>query len=244
MPVFDRSTSTEAEIIDQWDGGFGWIAHPDEDGRRASHALRANDGVWIFDPLEAPEVYQRIAELGTVKGVVLLSSFHCRDTNQFADRYDVPVYLPSWMNRPTDEIEVPIKRYEAPPGEWTELAESGVSVRTIDSSFWWRETIAYHHTDGTLRVPDLLSPIPEFRMGDEQIGCYLFHRLSPPRNAFSDIDPDRILFGHGEGISEDCKETLDTTLTNARGYLPHALVFQLPHHLLAIGSAVRDELHS
>lgn len=244
MPVFDRTDSTEVEVIDQWDGGFGWIAHPHEDGRRASHALGGDDGVWIFDPLEAPGIYRRITELGTVEGVVLLSSFHCRDANRFADYYDVPVYLPSWMDRPTDEVGVPIERYEAPPGTWTELAASGISVRTIDSSVVWRETIAYHHAQRTLRVPDLLSPLPEFRMGDEQVGCYLLHRLSPPRDAFADIDPDRILFGHGEGISEDAEETLDATLAEARRYLPRAMIFQLPHQLVAIGSAVRDELRS
>lgn len=241
MPVFDRSPSDDVEVIDQWDGGFGWLAHPDEAGKRASHALRGDEGVWLFDPLNAPDVYRRISDFGTVRGVVLMSSFHARDADQFADRYDVPVYLPTWMERPTDELDAPIERYEAPPGEWTELAGSGISVRTVDSSFVWRELIAYHHAEKTLRVPDILSPVPEFRMADERVGCYLLHRIAPPRQAFEDVEPERLLFGHGEGISEDAAAALDTTLADARGYLPRALVFQLPHQLNAIGSAIRDE---
>jgi hypothetical protein len=244
MPVFDRSASTEVKIIDQWEEGFGWIAHPEEDGKRTSHAIRGDDGVWVFDPLDAPEIYQKISDLGTVKGVVLLSSFHGRNASQFANHFEVPVYLPTWMERPTDELTAPMERYEAPPDEWTELAESDILLRTVDSPVVWREVVAYHRSEKTLRVPDLLSPVPEFRVGDERVGCYLLHRIAPPRQFFADIEPDRILFGHGEGISEDAESVLDTTLANARRYLPRALVFQLPHQVLAIGSAVYDEFGS
>lgn len=244
MPVFERSASTELEVVDQWDRGFGWLAHPDEDGRRASHAIEGDDGVWLFDPLAAPGIHDRIADLGPVQGVVLQSSFHARDADRFAARHDVPVYLPTWMERPTDDLEARTERVAAPPGEWTELADSGISLRTVDSPVVWRESIAYQHATDTLRVADLLSPTPEFRMGDERLGCYLLHRLAPPRAAFEDVEPDRILFGHGTGITEDAPAALDATLADARRHLPRALVFQLPHQVLAIVSAVRDELGS
>ena len=49
-------------MIGRWDGGVGWIAHPEERGRRASHAIRGEDGdVGVFDPLDAPGVDDLLA---------------------------------------------------------------------------------------------------------------------------------------------------------------------------------------
>ena len=44
MPIFDRTESKNHQVIDRWDGGIGWIAHPDEDSRRASHAVVGDNG--------------------------------------------------------------------------------------------------------------------------------------------------------------------------------------------------------
>lgn len=56
MPVYKRSPATDIEILHQWDGGCSWLAHPDEEGSRASHAVTADDGVWVIDPVDAPDL--------------------------------------------------------------------------------------------------------------------------------------------------------------------------------------------
>ncbi len=76
MPTFERSPATTYEIVDRWNDGLSWIAHPDEDGERVSHALRADDSVWILDPLDAPGIDDEITELSEVVGVAVLSNYH------------------------------------------------------------------------------------------------------------------------------------------------------------------------
>lgn len=55
MPMYDRSQSDGFQVIDEWGTGVGWLAHPNEDGQRVSHAVVGDDGIWVFDPLDAPE---------------------------------------------------------------------------------------------------------------------------------------------------------------------------------------------
>jgi hypothetical protein len=239
MPMYDRSASADIEVVDEWDHGVGWVAHPDEQSRRASHAIRGDDGVWVFDPLDGPGVDKRISELGSVAGVALLSSHHSRDAGTVAERHDVGVHLPAWMDRPVDNIGARIERYDAPPGQWVELGDSGISVRTVDPTTAWKELIAHRPADGTLRVPDMLSTVPAMTVGDERLACYLFHRLAPPREPFADIDPERVLVGHGDGITEDAGEVLDHALDSARPNLPRALVGQAPTQIRGILGALR-----
>lgn len=239
MTMYDRSASTEIEVIDRWDGGVGWLAHPEEASRRASHAIQGDDGVWVFDPLDGPGVQELLDETGPVAGVAVLSSHHSRDADIFADRYDVSVHLPTWMDGVAERIDAPIERYTAPSNEWTELGSSGISIRTVDPTTAWKEAIAYRHADGTLRVPDMLSTVPAMTVKDERLACYLFHRLAPPREAFADIDPNQILLGHGEGIFTDAAATLETALDDARRHLPRALVSQAPTQIRGIIGALR-----
>lgn len=222
MPMYDRSASTGIEVIDQWDAGFGWIAHPEEDSRRASHAIRGEDGVWVFDPLDGPGVEDRLSELGTVAGVAVLSNYHARDAGVFAERHGVSVHVPEWMDRVVERVDGPIDRYAAPPGEWVGLGNSGITVRTVDPTTAWLEAIAYRGSDGTLLVPDMFSASPAVTVGDERLGCYFFHRFAPPRAAFADVDPERVLVGHGEGVSEDATGALESALDDARRNLPRA----------------------
>lgn len=44
MTTYDRSPSVGYRLIDDFDGGVGWLAHPDEDGQRASHAVVGDEG--------------------------------------------------------------------------------------------------------------------------------------------------------------------------------------------------------
>ena len=105
MPIYDRRSPSEYDIVDRWDGGIGWLAHPDETGRRTSHAVvGADGGVWVIDPLDAPGIDEELSALGDVRGVLVCSNYHVRDADRFAARHDVPVYCPSWLSRATSSM--------------------------------------------------------------------------------------------------------------------------------------------
>lgn len=136
------------------------------------------------------------------------------------------------MTRVADELDVATETYTAPAGELVEIGESDIWVRTIDPATAWRELLVYRPTDGTLRIADMLLNIPIMKVGDERIGCHFFHRFAPPREAFADIDPERLLLGHGEGIFDDAAASLEYTLSNARRNVPRALPRQGPVQIL------------
>lgn len=205
----------EFDVV-EWAGGMSWVV-TGETGRRASHAILDKDGVWLFDPLDVPGVRDLIADLGEVAGVAVLSNYHTRDSGKFAERYGVPVSIPSWMNRVEERVEAPVVRFDG------ELSGTGFSVRRASPIPGWREGIAYREHDGTLYVPDVLGSAPVFTVGDERVGVYLLARMFPPRHAFADVQPDRILFGHGAPIMDGAADSLADALSSARRRFPHAL---------------------
>ena len=216
MPMYTRSSPADPQVIDRWNGGVGWIAHPEEGGRRASHAVRGDDGVWLFDPIDAPGVDDLIAEVGDVAGVAVLSSFHARDADAFARRHDVSVHVPRWVNRVEDRTDAPITRIDGDV--------AGFELRDLRPLRLWREAIAYREADRTLYVPDLLTSLPTFTVAGERLGMNFLNRLAPPAAAFEDVAPDRILFGHGEGVFDGAEDALWDAVSNARRRFPRALV--------------------
>lgn len=113
-------------------------------------------------------------------------------------------------------------------------------MRTIDPPTAWRELIAVLAADNTLRAPDMLSTPERVTVGDERLACSLVHRLAPPRGPFADRQPERVLVGHGEGVTEDAAAALVSSLDTARPRLPRALVSQAPTQIRPIVSAIRD----
>lgn len=234
MPVYDRSPVSALHVIDQWNDGFGWLAHPDEDGARASHAIKSDDGVWVIDPIDAPGLDDRLTELGDVAGVAVLCSYHARDAGRIARRHDVSVHVPDWMNRVADRVDAPVTEYEST------LGDSGFEIRRAEPLSMWQEAIAYRADDRTLIVPDLLGSGPGYTVGDERIGIVLSHRLVPPRDLLADVNPDRVLFGHGKGVFEDANAALDDVLAGARIRFPRALLTQLGTNLRLLVAAMKD----
>jgi hypothetical protein len=234
MPAYERSSATEVREIDRWGEGVGWIAHPNEDGERASHALKAGDGVWVIDPVDAPGVDGLVEEFGDVAGVVVLSSHHARDAGTIATRHDVAVHIPRWMDRITERVDAPIEREE------TVLGSLGFDVTRVEPLSLYQGAIAYRDTDGTLIVPDLLSSGSAYPVGNERIGVMLGARLFPPRDTFDGLEPERILFGHGEGVFEDATTALNDALTGARKRFPQALVRNLGTNLRLFAAAMND----
>jgi hypothetical protein len=49
----------------------------------------------------------------------------------------------------------------------------------------------------------------------ERVGLFLHGRLSPPRETFGSLAPDRILFGHGTGVFDAADEAPSTALDDA-----------------------------
>ncbi len=87
-----------ADFVDEWESGFGWIAKPEENMMRTSHAF-VDDGVYLVDPLDAENMDDKISEFGEVKGIIILFERHERDSEKLAERYDCPVYVPEWLER-------------------------------------------------------------------------------------------------------------------------------------------------
>lgn len=232
MPVYDRTTASDLRVIDRWADGVGWIAHPGEEGRRASHSVSAADGVWVIDPVDAPGVDDLLAELGDVAGVAVLCSHHARDAGEVATRHDVAVHVPAWMDRVEPRVDAPVERYERSFGE------SGFEVHRFEPLSMWQEAVAYRPADGTLVVPDLLGSGPGYTVGDERIGVVLSNRLFPPRDPLADVDPERILLGHGEGVLEGAGEALEDALSGARRRFPRALATQLGTNLQLFRAAM------
>ena len=218
MAVYAREDPEEYEEVDRWEAGVGWIAHPDEGGRRASHAVRTDEGVWLLDPLDAPGVDDLITDLGAVAGVAVLSSYHARDAGAFAERYDVPVHVPGWVDRVEERIDAPIERFDG------ELGASGLQMLRWEPMPGWQEGFAWRESDRTLYVPDSMAAMPDNAVGDERIGLSLPMRLRPPRAPLEDVEPERVLFGHGEGVDENADAALEDSLDHARRRFPRALI--------------------
>lgn len=228
--MYDRDPSGGYRSIDRWKGGVGWLAHPEETGARASHAIVGDGGgVWLIDPLDAPGVDDLIAELGDVAGVAVLSNYHARDAGVFANRHDVPVYLPRWMSRVGERVDAPVERYTSA------LGESGFHVRKCRPLPGWHEAVVYRDSDRTLYVADVLGTGAKFTVGEERIGVYLLARLFPPV-AVGEYAPERILVGHGTGVFENAA----SALIGARRRFPAALVRSGKTQLHALVAALDD----
>jgi hypothetical protein len=206
--------------IDRYDGGFGWIAYPDETMERASHAVavpneetETND-VWVFDPVDAPGLDDLLTDLGTVAGVVVGLDRHKRDCAAIATRHDVSVWVPEWMTGVAGELDAPVERF----GD--RLADTDFEAfRIRDSSLPpWQEAGFF---DGeTLIVPESLGTSSYFRGSRERLGVHPMLRLTPPVEALSGRDPDRVLVGHGVGVLDDAAVAVEDALSNSRGKAP------------------------
>jgi hypothetical protein len=217
MPVKASGRATNPRIVDRWDGGAGWIAYPDEGMQRTSHLLAtpsddpdAEDDVWVVDPVDADGIDDLFAEYGDVKGVVVIMDRHARDSAAVADRHDVPIYVPDYID---PELDVPTERLgDHLPGTDYEV------VQTVGSPFWGEAAL---YDGETLVVGDLVGTADAFLASGERLGVNPMLRVKPP-SALRQFTPDRILTGHGEALTENATDTLHELADGARRRAPSA----------------------
>jgi hypothetical protein len=139
------------ELVDEFDGGYGWIA--DEFMERCSHALVASGDVWLIDPVED----ELVTRMGAPAGVIQLLDRHNRDCAQIAGRFGIPHHIvPKGRIGPFEFLPVRDNR------RWREVA------------LWWEE-------QRVLVCADALGTAAYFRAGDERLAVHPFLRLRPPR---------------------------------------------------------------
>jgi hypothetical protein len=212
MPMKGSGTAGLREI-DSHDAGVGWLAYPDEQMQRASHAVVHDGEVWVLDPVDAPGVDDLLTELGgDVAGVVTCLDRHKRDGAAVARRHDVSVHVPDWMTGVESEIDAPVERFGP-------TLTAGVRTITVrDSSLPpWQEAALLFESSGTLYVPEALGNAEYMVTGGERIGVHPMLRLVPPRSALSGLDPDRVVVGHGPGVHDDAARAVADALASARG---------------------------
>ncbi|MFB6281517.1 MAG: hypothetical protein ABEH40_05820 [Haloferacaceae archaeon] len=214
MPI--KGGTPDLREIDRWEGGVGWIAYPDEGMARASHALATDEGVWVLDPVDAPGVDDLLAEFGDVAGVVICLDRHRRDAAAVARRHDAPVLVPDRMDGVADDTDAAVERFAGALGDTDYRA---LTVRNSSLPRWQEVAL----TDGeTLYVPEAVGTAPFFRADGERAGVHPMLRPMPPRRALGDLDPDRLLVGHGEGVLDDGGAALRDALEGARRRAPAA----------------------
>ena len=154
--------------------GFGWIA--DEPMTRTSHALAADEELWMVDALDWPEAIDRALALGKPAGVIQVLDRHDRDCAALASRLGVPhVVAP-------DEI----------PGSPFTCVPVMRRKRWRESALWWPDA-------RTLLTADALGTNRFYTGGQAAVGVHVLLRLTPPR-ALGSFEPENLLVGHGEGV--------------------------------------------
>lgn len=185
-----------SRLVDEWDGGFGWAC--DERLQRTSHALAVDGRVWLIDPVDAPELEERVRLLGEPAGVLQLLDRHKRDCAVWARRLSVR------HHRAWESLDAPFE------------------VLPVRNRRWWREVALWEPVGRTLVCADALGTIAFFRAPRERIGLHPLIRPFPP-HSLRRLEPQRILVGHGEGVTDDAAAALTDTLANARRRLPAAV---------------------
>ena len=184
---------------DRGAAGFSWLV--EEAGTRTSHALAAGGRVWLVDAVDWPEAVERVRDLGDPAGVIQLLDRHNRDCAMLAKRLGVPHVLVPDDVPGSPFAFVPVKR----------------SRRWRESALWWPER-------RTLAVAEALGTNRFFTGGDAPVGVHLLLRLTPPTMLLG-YEPDRLLVGHGEGLSgPETEQAIDTAMRTSRRGLPGLLV--------------------
>ena len=189
---------------DEFEHGFGWSPEG-ERLQRTSHALEVGGSVWLTDVVDGPGIDERIRALGEPAGVVQLIDRHKRDCAAVAQRLGVALHVTPF----------------------TEVPGAPFVVLPLVRRRLWREIALWFPAERILVCADALGSLDYFRARDEPFGVHPLLRLRPPRRALGGLEPEHVLFGHGEGVhGPEAAPALREALATARKRLLRAL---LPH---------------
>lgn len=205
---------TDERVVHRWEGGMGWITHPDEMMQRASQAIVGEEGVWLVDPLDMDGLDEVLASLGDVAGVVVLLDRHTRDAEVLAKRYDVPVALPESLRSMAAGWDVPVVGLQEVSSQ-TPYAP----IPVVDLP-GWREYALYDAEGSTAIFADALGTASYFLAPGERIGVHPMLRMTPPRDRLREVMAERVLVGHGPGLMTDGTAALHDALAGARRRAP------------------------
>jgi hypothetical protein len=189
-----RSWGRVGQLVDEWEGGFGWSE--DELMRRTSHALLVDGRVWLIDPVDASELEERVRALGEPGGVLQLLDRHERGCTTWAERLGVPHHR-----------------------AWESIGDAPFELLPVRARRWWQEVALWEPSGRTLVCADALGTVSYFCAPGERIGLHPLVRPFPPR-ALARVVPERILCGHGAGLSDGAAAALQEALHTARRHLP------------------------
>lgn len=204
MPEDDDQKEASLTEVTEWRDGFSWIAYPEERAQRASHALSTDAGVWIIDPVDAEGLDDRVASFGEVAGVLVIQDRHTRDAVTVANRHDVRVYVPNWMNLVRDKLEARAESVDQV------LPRTDYSVHRLIDTDEWEEAVLVNESKNTMVVPEAVGTLPSFGSDDNELGVH--PALDEPPHRLLDWNPDRILVGHGKSIHVDANERLEAAI--------------------------------
>lgn len=210
----NHGDSAELAIVGSFNGNMTWMAYPEETMERASHVLEDKGELWIIDPVDQSGLDEELSDRGEVKGVVVLLDRHKRDAAEIAKRFDVPVYVPAVMSDIETEIDAKTVQFTG------ELAETGYLSRVILDTPFWTEVALYHDQKRMLVIPEAVGTASYFLADSERLGVHPMLRMTPPRDALRNIDPERILVGHGRPILDNGETALEEALAGSRRNAP------------------------
>jgi hypothetical protein len=195
----DTDTPPTPGHVREWPGGISWIADPEDNAKRASHALATDAGVWVVDPVDTAGLDERLAALGEVAGVVVALDRHTRDAVAVARRHDVAVFLPEWMTLAREKLATDAETLGG------ELPGTTYGVHELIHTDEWEEAVLVDENGGTVVVPEALGTLPSFGSGD---GLGLHPALDEAPDGLADRAPERVLVGHGESVHDGATAAL------------------------------------
>jgi hypothetical protein len=200
----DTQERPQLDRVTEFEGGFSWIAYPEEKPRRASHALSTDTGVWVVDPVDAEGLDDHLADLGTVAGVVVIQDRHTRDAAAVANRHDVDVHMPEWMTLGQGKLDGDAQLFT------DGLPETNYGLHKLFDRDDWEEAILVDEETNTMVVPEAVGTSPGFTPDGQALAVHPVLEESPTK--LGDWHPERILVGHGKSIYEGADEHLQAAL--------------------------------
>jgi hypothetical protein len=117
-------------------------------------------------------------------------------------------------------LGVPLRR------AWEGVGDAPFETLPVRRSRRWQEVALFDPAGRTLICADALGTLPFFRAGGERIGLHPLLRLSPPRSLL-DVEPTRVLVGHGAGLDADAAAAVREAIQTGRRRFPRAVLSAL-----------------